>query len=178
MDEVQEKHERWVGETFIKWCNEQHAFVFKGRAGDAPDLVYLNPSGQELRLEIVTAYYDAENAKFKWLGAREVPGAPSRWSGVNCNDALVASINLVITEKCNKDYGPGCVLVVCILPELTLAEEMERRLLEVQVPTSSPFEAIYLVGTFGTAAGGSGYEERVWRLAGKRPGSLLLGCEP
>jgi hypothetical protein len=42
MDEIQEQHERAIGEAFIGWYNQQNGtrFVYHGRPREAPDLIY------------------------------------------------------------------------------------------------------------------------------------------
>ena len=72
MDPLQEQYERWAGDEVIAWYNSRHrtSFTFHGRCGSAPDLEYRNGS-EVLRIEVVTAYYDTEDAKFRWLNARK-----------------------------------------------------------------------------------------------------------
>jgi hypothetical protein len=139
------------------------SFQFYGRAGVAPDLEY-REGNRSLRIEVVTGYYDAEDAKFKWLAARKRPDAPDKWSGVDFEKKLVENINSELVDKCAKSYGPNCVLAVCVLPELTRAEEMESLLKDVRVPATNPFDAIYLCGEF-PAPIGSPAERRAWKLA-------------
>ncbi len=166
MDPLQEQHERWVGDQVIQWYNSRHgaSYRFHGRAGEAPDLEYCD-GGRALRVEVVTAYYDAEDAKFKWLGARKRPDAPTRWSGVNFEDSLVENINSALEAKCGKSYGPNCALAVCVRPPITTAEEMGSRLADVRVPAKNSFDGIYLYGEFPAPVGSSTVERRVWQLA-------------
>ena len=166
MDSLQEQHERWVGDQVIQWYNSGHgtSFRFSGRAGVAPDLEYCEGS-RSLRIEVATAYYDAEDAKFKWLAARKRPDAPNQWSGVDFEQSLVENINSALDAKCGKSYGPNCVLAICVLPPLTSAEEMQSLLGSVSVPATNPFDGIYLCGEFPAAIGSSAPERRVWQLA-------------
>jgi hypothetical protein len=166
VDPLQEQHERWVGDQVIEWYNSLHGanFRFYGRCSDAPDLEYRDGS-RCLRIEVVTAYYDeAQDAKFRWLNARKRPDAPNKWSGVNFDQSLVANINSALVAKSGKSYGPNCVLAVCVLPSLTSAEEMESLLESVSVPTTNPFDDIYLCGEFPAPIGNPA-ERRVWQLA-------------
>jgi hypothetical protein len=166
VDPLQERHERWVGDQLIQSYNSTHGtnFRFSGRAGVAPDLEYRDGS-RSLRVEVVTAYYDdAEDAKFKWLAARKRPDAPTRWRGADFEQRLVENINSALSAKCGKSYGPNCVLAVCVLPDLTFAEQMESLLEGVRVPATNPFDSIYLCGEF-PAPIGSPAERRVWKLA-------------
>jgi hypothetical protein len=165
MDPLQEQHERWVGDQVIQWHNSTHGtnFQFYGRAGVAPDLEY-REGKRSLRVEVVTAYYDREDAKFKWLGARKRPDAPATWSGGEFDAKLVEHINSLLAAKCRKSYGPNCVLGVCVLPSLTRAWEMESRLKDVCVPAANPFDAIYLCSEFPAPIPHPA-ECRVWKLA-------------
>lgn len=166
MDLLQEQHERWVGDQVIQWYNSRHgaSYRFHGRAGEAPDLEYRD-GDRALRVEVVTAYYDVEDAKFKWLDARKRPDAPNRWSGVNFEDSLVENINSAIEAKCEKSYGSNCALAICVLPPITAAEEMESLLAGVRVPPKNSFHGIYLYGEFPGPVGSSTLEKRVWQLA-------------
>jgi hypothetical protein len=166
VDELQKQHERWVGDLVIEWYNSRHAtsFAFHGRCGVAPDLEYGDGS-QLLRIEVVTAYYDkAEDAKFRWLNARKRPDAPKKWSGRNFEQQLVENINAEIKDKCQKSYGPNCMLAVCILPSLTFADDMESRLPGITIPAANPFQGIYLCGRFPALIPNPA-ERRVWQLA-------------
>jgi len=166
VDPLQEQHECWVGDLVTEWYNARHgtSFGFKGRCGTAPDLEYRDGS-QVLRIEVVTAYYDeADDAKFHWLNARERPDAPQKWSGVNFEKSLVENINSAIDTKCQKSYGPNCVLAVCVFPSLTFADELESLLEGVSVPATNPFDGIYLCGEF-PAPIGTPAERKVWQLA-------------
>jgi hypothetical protein len=164
MDSLQEQFERWVGDLMIERYNSEHctSFQFYGRAGEAPDLEYRDGS-RSVKVEVVAAHYDKEHAKFMWLAARKRPDAPDRLSGRDCDDRLVENINAALTAKCAKSYGPNCVLAVCVLPTLTRVWEMESRLEDIRVPTTNPFDAIYLCGEF-PAPIGSPAERRVWKL--------------
>ena len=166
MGPIQEKHERWVGDRVIESYNSEHrtSFRFRGRVGVAPDLEY-REGNRSLGVEVVTAYYDeAEDAKFKWLWARKRRDAPDKWFGRNFERRLVENINSALANKCRKSYGPNCLLAVCVLPDLTFAEDMESLLKGVRIPTTNPFEGIYLCGQF-PAPIGSPAEQRVWKLA-------------
>jgi hypothetical protein len=117
-----------------------------------------------LGVEVATAYYDIEDAKFNWLEARKRPDAPREWCGENFDENLVENINSELVDKCAKSYGPNCVLGVCVFPSLTRAWEMESRLKDVRVPAANPFDAIYLYGEFPAPIPNPA-EHRVWKLA-------------
>jgi hypothetical protein len=165
MDPLQEQHERWVGDQVIERYNTDYcaSFQFYRRPGEAPDLEYRDGS-RLLGVEVATAYYDIEDAKFKWLEARKRPDAPRKWYGKNFDESLVENINSELVDKCAKSYGPNCVLAVCVYPSLTRAWEMESRLKDVRVPATNPFDAIYLYGEFPAPIPNPA-ERRVWKLA-------------
>lgn len=52
------------------------------------------------------------------------------------------------SQKCRKEYGKNCVLVVAVRPGLTSVDEMEQMLSEVKIPEKTPFTGIYLAGDF------------------------------
>jgi len=162
------RHERWAGDLLVKHFNRwrSYSFVRRAEAGEAPDLVYQDAGGQQLLIEVVTAYYDPDNARFTWLNARSQPHAPSLWQGVDSDRSLVANITSAIARKCSRRYGAGCVLVVAVMPQATTAADFDRYLRGVRVPEGIPFDGIYVVGSFGTELGGSGHEERAWCLCG------------
>jgi hypothetical protein len=164
--ELQEQHERWVGDRVIEWYNswEGTSFTFKGRCGAAPDLEYRDGS-HLLRIEVVTAYYDKEeDAKFRWLHARNHPEAPHKWSGVNFEKSLVENITSAIAAKCGKSYGANCLLAVCVLPSLTFADEMKSLLDSIAIPAANPFQGVYLCGQFPAPIPHPA-QTKVWRLA-------------
>jgi hypothetical protein len=149
----------------VEHYNTEHgtSFQFYGRAGEAPDLEY-REGNRCLRVEVVTAYYHAEDAKFHWLPVREPPGALHKLSGGDFDKSLVENINSALDAKCRKSYGPNCVLAVCVLPDLTRAWEMESRLKDIRVRATNPFDAIYLCGEFPAPIPNPA-ERRVWKLA-------------
>jgi len=125
--------------------------VFEQRANEAPDLIYSNGDSQ-ICVEIVSCYYDANDAKTQWQIARNLPNAPTGWSGVNFDETLVANINAKICDKCAKDYGPNCILIVYISPKLTTFKEMEALLPRIEISSKHRFSGIYLVGDFGVSS--------------------------
>jgi len=153
MDTIQKQHELAIGDAFITQFNQQQGtqYVFHRRGNKAPDLVYRH-GDLKLQLEIVTCYYDTNDAKTKWQIARNLPNAPTGWSGVDFDQALVANINAKIHDKCAKDYGPNCMLIVYISPNLTTFKEMEALLPRIEIPSKHGFAGIYLVGNFGISS--------------------------
>ncbi len=165
MDCIQDQHERAVGGKFVKWYNalKGTAFGFAGRAGEAPDLIYRDGQ-RELRMEITDCYYDADDAKVKWQNAREVRNAPTAWSGVNADAALRDCVQDAIQRKCEKCYGPDCILVVNVSPAVTTAEEMGGLLRDIRLPSSHCFNGVFVTGDFGVSSNGSEGGYRAWEL--------------
>jgi len=159
MDEIQERHERAVGQDFINWYNREHrtAFVFLGRAGEAPDLVFRD-GDHELKAEVATAYYNFLDAKIRWMHARNAPDAPTIWMGTDLEASLVKSINGELADKCAKAYGVGCVLLISVMPNLTTAAMMRDVWGKLALPERNPFEGIYVVGQFAPSSR-LGYQE-------------------
>ena len=150
MDDVKEQHERAVGDVFIAAFNKQEGvqYVFDRMGGEAPDLVYRD-GDSEICLEVTGCYYDANHARFVWMNARNLPHAADGWGGVNFSQALVANINATLRDKCAKDYGPNCILLVYVSFNLTTFKDMEALLPKVEIPAEQRFAGIYLVGYFG-----------------------------
>jgi hypothetical protein len=165
MDEIQDKHERAVGEAFIRWFNAKcgKQFKYDNRPHEAPDLRYMD-GNRVLNIEITDAYYDnRDDAAMQWKAARKEDDAPYRWSGRDSDRTLVSNISETIAEKCRKDYGKDCVLVVAVRPAITSDDEMEQMLSEIKIPEKTPFPGIYLTGEFPwTDSSRGGF--RCWQL--------------
>jgi hypothetical protein len=168
MDQIQGKHERTVGEAFIRWFNAKYGNQFKydNRPHEAPDLRYMD-GNQALNIEITGAYYDdRDDAAMQWKAARKEDDAPYGWSGRDFDRTLVSNIRNIsaaIAKKCRKDYGKNCVLVVAVRPAITSDDEMEQMLSEIKIPEKTPFAGIYLTGEFPrTDSSRGGF--RYWQL--------------
>ncbi len=164
MDDIQRTHEHAAGDAFVDWYNRENGkqFVYDERPREAPDLRYVD-AGDILDVEITNAYYDKRDAEMQWKSARKEPDAPIRWSGTNFDQALVEQINARLTDKCSKDYGRNCILVVNTLPALTTADEMEKMLPQITIPNKNPFAGIYLTGNFPDSSSSQG-GFRCWHL--------------
>ena len=150
MDNMKEQHERAVGDGFIVEFNKQQGtqYVFDRLGGEAPDLVYRD-GNSEIGLEITSCYYDPNHAKFLWKNARNLPDAAAGWNGVNFSQTFVVNINATLRDKCAKDYGSDCILLVYVSLNLTTFKDMEALLPKIEIPAKHGFEGIYLVGDFG-----------------------------
>lgn len=149
MNQLKEKSERAVGDSFIEWLNSERGtkYRFIERPDRAPDLLYAS-NGNELFIEVTAAFYDSEHAKFIWKGVREEEDAPNRWIGVNPNKSVAAEIHNCLIKKAQKRYGCKTVLLIEVPPGVTSAEELAEMLEKQQVPKDLPFVGIYVVGNF------------------------------
>lgn len=155
MDKIQERHERAVGQEFIRWYNAQNgtAYAYHARGGDPPDLVYRS-CNQEMLLEITTAYYDDEHAKMTGQSVRRLPDRPeSPFEALGADQKLIAFINLILAKKCKKTYPPGCLLVVSIYPDMTAPVDFLSLMPGIIVPMGHRFVEIYVGGLFPMTTG-------------------------
>ena len=157
MNQLKEKNEKAVGETFIEWLNSESGsnYRFVDHPDIAPDLRY-SSNGNELLIEVTSAFYDEKHAKFIWKGIRQNEDAPPSWKGVNANKSLVIEICERITNKAQKRYGGKTVLLIEVPPGVTSAEELEEMLVTMQFPKKLPFVGIYVVGNFPIKKSSSG----------------------
>ena len=164
MDDTQRQHERAVGDTLIKELNRKRGtdYAFYRRGNEGPDLIYRDGRSQ-IGLEIVTCYYDSNDAEYKWKNARTRTDAPKRWSGVNFDETLVMNINKALQAKCSKHYGPNCLLAVSISPNLTTFNEMNELLPNIEIPPEHQFVGIYLIGHFGVSSD-CNVNHAIWKL--------------
>lgn len=150
MDNTQIQHEREVGDALIAELNRKQGkqYKFYRRGDEGPDLIY-RYENSEIGLEIVSCYYDSNEAMFQWQNARNLSDAPRSYSGVDFSSNLVTNINDALEDKCAKDYGPNCLLCVYIRAGLTTFKNMNYLLPTIKVPSEHKFVGIYLVGYFG-----------------------------
>ena len=148
----------------MRWLNARDgtAFAFDRRGGEAPDLVYRDGSNV-LHIEVVSAYYDPDHAKWLWGHARGRTDTSVKWEGSEFDTGLLRSVETKITKKCLKQYGPDCVLVVSALPSLTSAAELDALLGGIILPAQVSFRSIYLTGDFPTTSSENG-GYNVWVL--------------
>lgn len=141
--------ERFVGDKFITWLNNQrHAsYSFSKRGTPAPDLIYRD-GATELGIEISSAYYDAAYARFQWQYARGNPTAPTEWSGTNFEARLIRNIGEVVDEKSKRTYGQNCCLVIYVRPDLTPHDELVNLLRLLVLPAVIPLKGVYILGYF------------------------------
>lgn len=161
MELLKERVEKASGDAFIEWLNRSlsESYEYKGRAGEAPDLVYSNGKA-ELKIEHTGAYYDTEHAEFLWDGIRNPEiESDEGWLGVNSDASLAEAIKKQIEKKSSKDYGERCILLVEVPPGVT--SEIKLKDLLFPFPSCEGMErfmGIYVAGRFPSINGvGGGY---------------------
>lgn len=72
MGKVQEQHERAVGDALIAQINrkQKKRYVFNRRRDRGPDLIYWD-GNSKIGIEVVTCYYDNNDARFKCFEGRD-----------------------------------------------------------------------------------------------------------
>jgi len=139
------KDEKKIGEDFVCWYNKNNGtnYSFDRRGEDPPDLVFIDDKS-EIFLEVTTAYYDdGKHAKFEWN-----PKFSRDWVGCNSDLSLVKNISSIIDDKCQKDCGQNCILIIGIYPNVTSFEEFIKLIPEIRIPQKTPFLSIYIAGVF------------------------------
>lgn len=153
-DEMKERVERGTGDNFINWYNVQQKSQMKyvGKPGQAPDLIY-SDGKNTIILEVTTAWYGQEHADFTMRHIRNVPNTADSFTFFgNMESALAENINATIADKCLKDYGENCSLVVRIGSDaLTTPWEMNEEVIpRITIPKKNPFASIYVMDRQGT----------------------------
>ncbi len=161
VEDLKIKVEEATARNFIEWYNKStnRNFAFLHRPSPAPDFVYSDKDG-EIGLEITTVYYDQNHAKATTETARGIRKSCSLqdiigalrldeldWVQV-CEPEikLITSINRQLTEKCEKDYGSDCILVVRVVSAgLTTESEFETEVIpQLRVPEKNRFLNIFI----------------------------------
>lgn len=150
IEPLKELNERAVGDRFIEWFNAQHglSYSFSRRAGEAPDLVYALPDAGELFIEVTSAYYGEEYAKFIWGGVRgsENSSLVSTDAG-DLDKKIVLDVVMAVYKKSMKRYGKHCILVVDITSFWTSPDVLSNLLKQFPTPENI-FAGIYIHGRF------------------------------
>jgi len=157
---LKRKVERVIGDKFVEWLNRATGsqFHFDRIGADPPDLVYRD-GDKSIPIEVATSYYHDEDAIMRWKHARKDRTAPTKWSKPldEPDQRLITGINQRIVEKCLGTHDVGTVLVIEIYPAITTKTEFEELKSSIAIPSSTPFNAIYVAGNFPhgrDAAGG------------------------
>ena len=149
MTSLKELDERAVGDRFIDWLNCQYdlEYRFSRRAGEAPDLVYSLPDKTELFIEVTSAYYGKEYAKFIWEGVRSQEDQFLVTEMGGEDSSLVSDIARVVNQKCMKRYEKHCILVISTTCFWTSAKTLAQLLASQEFPDNN-FAGIYVHGRF------------------------------
>ncbi len=149
MESLKEQDERAIGDRFVSWLNIQYGlnYSFLRRAGEAPDLVYVLPDKTELFIEITSAYYGNEYAKFIWDGVRSSEDQVLVSEGADLDTKLVSDIVRIVGQKCGKRYEKHCILVIGLTAFWTPAKTLEQLLLQCEFSDNN-FAGIYVHGRF------------------------------
>ena len=158
-ESLKQKVERAIGDEFVEWLNRttRSNFQFDGTGANPPDLVYRD-GDKVMPVEVATSYYNEEDAVMRWKHARKDRTAPTKWSKPldEPDQRLIAGINQRIVEKCLGTHDVGTVLVIEIYPAITTSTEFEELKNTIVIPSSIPFAAIYVAGSFGCSRDGPG----------------------
>lgn len=152
-DEMKERIERGTGDKFIDWYNHKHdrRLKYVGRPGQAPDLIY-SDGKKTVILEVTTAWYSQQHADFSMRNIRRIPDTPNNFTFAgDMEKALAQEISKQICEKCRKDYGENCALIVRVGSDaLTTPWEMREQVIpQIRIPTRNPFRSIYVMNRMG-----------------------------
>lgn len=149
MESLKELDERAVGDRFVEWFNTRFdlKYTFLRRAGEAPDLVYALSDKTELFIEVTSAYYANEYAKFIWDGVRRSEDQVLVTARGDDDTSLVSDIVRIVNQKCNKRYEKHCILVISTTCFWTPAKTLVQLLLQREFPENN-FAGIYVHGRF------------------------------
>ena len=149
MEPLKEQDERAVGGRFIIWFNTEfgYEYAFDRRADEAPDLVYTSPAKAALFIEVTSAYYAKEYAKFVWDGVRSSEDQILVAGSVDDDSRLVSDIVRIVNQKYNKRYEKHCILVISATCFWTSAKMLTQLLSQQKFPENN-FAGIYVHGRF------------------------------
>lgn len=149
MESLKELDEQAVGDRFIDWFNTKFGleYSFSRRAGKAPDLVYALPDKTELFVEVTSAYYGKEYAKFIWNGVRSEEDQFLVTELKDHDNKLVSDIIRMVGQKSVKRYEKHCILVISVTSFWTSAKTLAELLSKQEIPENN-FAGIYVHGRF------------------------------
>jgi hypothetical protein len=150
-ESLKQKVERAIGDKFVAWFNQTTGsdFQFASLGADPPDLVYRD-GAKTMPVEVATSYYHEEDAIMLWKHARKDPEAPNKWSKPldEPDQRLINDISQRIADKCSGTHDEGTVLIIEIYPAITTRTEFEELKGSIAIPSSIPFGAIHVAGSF------------------------------
>jgi hypothetical protein len=153
-DDLKEQLERWAGDQFIEWRNENrgghHAFRRHGQPPDA-DLEYTDGT-ESIHIEVTGSYYGDDGARFENMNARELRDAPQGWSSMKADgtvvpigSAVLEFLDTRLSEKAGKSYSRPPILLIHHISRLQHSAELRQVLAQVVIPAQHPFVGIYFL---------------------------------
>ena len=121
---LKEQHEVTIADEFLKTLGITTEFLRHGKDGVEPDAIY-SVEKQTLGIEIVTAYYNEEQAKAEWdvaRGIRKFVGRIMKMGLIENPDRLIAAeVQDAINAKCSKTYFGIDLIWLCIYQHAPLS---------------------------------------------------------
>lgn len=159
-DPIKERLERTVASEFLLLYNLAKGSKFEIlRAGvpPEPDIVCKDATtGEDIGIEIATAYYDPDHARAAWGPARGKMTEPWHHTRPDRqeNVQILARAIRIIRNKGKKqrtNYAvPGRLLLVVITYSLRFnLRAVRNRLKTLRIPKSHPFDEVYVMSNFG-----------------------------
>jgi hypothetical protein len=163
-DQKQFDHEKFTAEKIVSLCGESAVF---DRFGDPkrrePDIIFAT-SFDSLGIEVTTAYYQGDeddpnlHAREDWKFAKNPTfdehgvhrtidprtRKPKIWDRMD--ERLTASCQVMLTEKCSKQYAGVDHLWLAIYADAPVTESYEFDLIikKLAMPSVNPFERIFI----------------------------------
>jgi hypothetical protein len=142
---LQRQHEVAVCNRLLKTLDVSATFVRLGDDHSEPDVIYSHGKGT-LGIEVATAYYDDEYAKWGWSLARNM--VERRKIGIwNPDEKIHARIQLEIFDKCSRTYSAADKIWLCVARQAPLSGESEvvkRSVERLTIPQPHGFDRIFL----------------------------------
>lgn len=140
------KHELAICKEFIKCENVvppcQSKYTIKTH-GDAPDFTLLDDKGNQLSLEITSAFTKHGKAILEGLQNTKAHSITIGPFLIEDPDGmLISSCQDRLNEKCKNDYGYPCILIIRLCTYVD--DETIRRIHEIKIPRSNKYSEIYV----------------------------------
>lgn len=103
------------GSNVIPSYNTTYTLMEEDR--EAPDFILKDSKDNEIGLEITSAYHDQELAKGYWKSMQNAKEGIDSYQDVvmsNSDNMLIPFIKSIIENKCKKDYGQQCILIIYV----------------------------------------------------------------